>query len=331
MSHTCGNCACKLCCCCGKRGATVFFALIGLLLAAGVIVPPVYVHETDRNYEKLFPILSYGREYLEEVTNEYFKTTNGKQKYEYQNREQYPIDEVAASTIEDLEMNNPNVHNVRAEGNSVAVQRKIPSGSKSIRGDAGNKYKLAIFQFLDDTQRITPTLAFISFCLGCLNVPLHLLLLGGAIFRQPCGLLPWLVFTFVEHVVIGVPLIVFFGLISLYLAAQLELFIIAGGLIGSVVLLFLLSLSSWCTVLGCYHQFGREEAYNYDALCQHGGGIGMDSTGSSRRSAHHTGEHSYIPPGHPSHHRNSGTGYRIHQGGYYPPHQSSRQLPPVPR
>jgi hypothetical protein len=180
-------------------------------------------------------------------------------------------------------------------------------------------------------QRITPILAFISFCLGCLNVPLHLLLLGGAIFRQPCGLLPWLVFTFVEHVVIGVPLIVFFGLISLYLAAQLELYIIAGGLIGSVVLLFLLSLSSWCTVLGCYHQFGREEAYSYDALCQNAGGMVIDSTGSSRRSAHHTGEHSYIPPGHPSHNRNSGTGYRVHQGGYYPPHQSSRQLPPVPR
>ena len=191
--------------------------------------------------------------------------------------------------------------------------------------------RLAIFQFLDDTQRITPILAFISFCLGCLNVPLHLLLLGGAIFRQPCGLLPWLVFTFVEHVVIGVPLIVFFGLISLYLAAQLELYIVAGGLIGIVVLLFLLSFSSWCTVLGCYHQFGREEAYSYDALCQNAGGMGIDSTGSSRRSAHHTGEHSYIPPGHPSHNRNSGTGYRIHQGGYYPPHQSSRQLPPVPR
>ena len=143
MSHTCGNrcCTCKLCCCCGKRGATIFFALIGLLLAAGVIVPPVYVHETDRNYEKLFPILSYGREYLEEVTNEYFTTTNGKNKYEYESRGQHPVDEVAASTIEDLEMNNPNTHNIRAEGKSVPIQRKNPSGSKSIRGDAGNKYK----------------------------------------------------------------------------------------------------------------------------------------------------------------------------------------------
>jgi len=284
--------------------------------------------------ENFFPILSYGREYLEIVTNEHFKPEGGQQ-YQYEDRKQFPVqEEVAASTIEDLEMNGQNVrNNVRVEDDTVAIQRKVPSGSKSIREQAGHKYKLAIFQFLDDTQRITPILAFISFCLGCLNVPLHLLLLGGAIFRQPCGLLPWLVFTFVEHVAIGVPLIVFFGLISLYLAAQLELYVVAAGLIGSVVLLFLLSLSSWCTVLGCYHQFGYEEAYSYDALCQNGGGMGMgmDSTGSSRRSNHHTGESSYVPPGHPSHNRNSGTGYRIHQGGYYPPHQSSRQLPPVPR
>lgn len=294
-----------------------------------MIVPPVYVHETDKHYEKLFPILSYGRIYLEEVTKEYFKT-EASQQYEYKNRGQFPSDEVAASTIEDLEIKKQNVHNFRVKDSTIDIQRKIQPGRKSDRDQAGHKYKLAIFQFLDDTQRITPILAFASFCLGCLNVPLHLLLLGGAIFRQPCGLLPWLVFTFVEHVVIGVPLIVFFGLISLYLAAQLELYIVAAGLIGSVVFLFLLSLSSWCTVLGCYHQFGREEAYSYDALCQNGG-IGMDSTGSSRRSAHHTGEHSNIPRGHPSHSRNSGAGYRIHQGGYYPPHQSSRQLPPVPR
>ena len=51
------------------------------------------------------------------------------------------MDEVAASTIEDLEMSNPNIDNVRNEDNSVPVQRKIPPGSKSIRGEAGNKYK----------------------------------------------------------------------------------------------------------------------------------------------------------------------------------------------
>ena len=81
----------------------MFFALIGLVLAAGVIVPPVYVHETDRNYEKLFPILSYGRAYLEEVTKEYFQNERG-QNHAYQTQNQYPREEVAASTIEEMNM-----------------------------------------------------------------------------------------------------------------------------------------------------------------------------------------------------------------------------------
>jgi hypothetical protein len=58
-----------------------------------------------------------------------------------------------------------------------------------------SNYRLAIFQLFDDTERLTPYLAFISFCTGCLNVPLDLLLLGGALFRQSCGLVPWIVIT----------------------------------------------------------------------------------------------------------------------------------------
>ena len=131
------SCRCKLCCCCcGKRGATIFFALIGLVLAAGVIVPPVYVHETDRNYEKLFPILSYGKEYLQMVTNEYFKKDGGLQ-YD-KNKEEFPIDEVAASTIEKIDGHNQNMHNVRMQENTIAIQRKIPSGGHSGREQ---KYK----------------------------------------------------------------------------------------------------------------------------------------------------------------------------------------------
>ena len=66
----CARCRCSSGCC-GKRGATVFFALAGLLLAAAVIVPPVYVHETDKDYTKLFPILKYGRIYLEKAAEKY--------------------------------------------------------------------------------------------------------------------------------------------------------------------------------------------------------------------------------------------------------------------
>ena len=146
MSHTCGNrcCSCKLCGCCGKRGATIFFALVGLVLAAGVIVPPVYVHETDRNYEQLFPILSYGREYLDHVTKEYFKT-NEDQKYKYESSGQFPVDEVAASTIEDLEMKKQNVHNVRTHqevGDQSNIQQmSTKTGLKSYKNEARNNYK----------------------------------------------------------------------------------------------------------------------------------------------------------------------------------------------
>jgi ABC-type molybdate transport system permease subunit len=32
----------------GPRGATIFFGVVGLVFAAAVIIPPVYVHETDQ-------------------------------------------------------------------------------------------------------------------------------------------------------------------------------------------------------------------------------------------------------------------------------------------
>ena len=137
---SCGNRCCKPCGCCGKRGATVFFALVGLALAAGVIVPPVYVHETDRNYEKLFPILSYGREYLKQVTDKYFEMKEGQQ-YQYQNNGQFPVEEVAASTIEDLEMKKQNVHNVKVGDNTIDVQQNIQSDGKFNRNQARHNYK----------------------------------------------------------------------------------------------------------------------------------------------------------------------------------------------
>ena len=76
-------------------------------------------------------------------------------------------------------------------------------------------YRLAIFQLLDDIEAKAPQLALFSFCMGCINVPLYLMLLTGATFKKSFFLVPWLVMALVEHLVIGVPLIVFFGLISL--------------------------------------------------------------------------------------------------------------------
>jgi hypothetical protein len=92
-------------------------------------------------------------------------------------------------------------------------------------------------------------MAFFSFVMGCANVPLNIFLIAGACWRKSCLIMPWLVITLLEHLVVGVPLIVFMGLISLYLAAQLHLYIQATLLIGAIVTLFFLSLSSWVSVV----------------------------------------------------------------------------------
>ena len=106
-------------------------------------------------------------------------------------------------------------------------------------------FRLAIFQLLDDTENMAPCMAFFSFVMGCANVPLNIFLIAGACWRKSCLIMPWLVITLLEHLIVGVPLIVFMGLISLYLAAQLHLYIQATILIGFIVTLFFLSLSSW--------------------------------------------------------------------------------------
>ena len=127
MSQTCGGgdggCCC---CCCGKRGATIFLALVGIVLAAAVIGPPVYVHETDQDYKKLFPILSYGRKYLKNVTDKHSATN--------QYKVPYPVDEVAASTIQEAETRD--VH-----GNQRGLNVNFPSRRKLDQNQAGDAYK----------------------------------------------------------------------------------------------------------------------------------------------------------------------------------------------
>ena len=54
-------------CCCGRRGATVAFGLLGLLLASAVITPPVYIYKTDQDFTKMFPIFKFGRQYLAQI------------------------------------------------------------------------------------------------------------------------------------------------------------------------------------------------------------------------------------------------------------------------
>ena len=108
--------------------------------------------------------------------------------------------------------------------------------------------RLAIFQLLNDIESKADYLAFTSFCLGCVNVPLYLFLLIGTIFRKSCPILFWLIFALLELLLIGVPMIIFIGIISLYLACQLHLYVLAGTLIGIVMVCFICTFSSWITV-----------------------------------------------------------------------------------
>ena len=108
--------------------------------------------------------------------------------------------------------------------------------------------RLAIFQLLDDTEDMAPCMAFFSFLMGCANVPLNIFLIAGACCRKSCLIMPWIVITLLEHLIVGVPLIIFMGLISLYLAAQLHLYIQAACLMGFIITLFFLSMSSWVSL-----------------------------------------------------------------------------------
>lgn len=194
--------------------------------------------------------------------------------------------------------------------------------------------RLAIFQLLDDIQEKASCLALSSFCVGCLNIPIHLMLFGGSVFRVPCLMLPWLALTLIEHLILGVPFIVFFGIISLYLAAQLELYVAAGVLMGGIVFLFLLSLSSWFTVHACYNEFYQRQDYLYyeggvmtgggeatqPLLPSNAGGGGGGSGGGQRGN-----NPPALPPGHPA-----ANSYNFGQYPHYNAGNGSRQLPSAP-
>jgi len=173
---------------------------------------------------------------------------------------------------------------------------------------------------MDDIESNAEYMAYFSFGLGCLNVPIHGMLFLGAVLKLPCLMLPWLAVTLLEHLVVGVPLVVFFGVVSLYLAAQLHLQLAGAALIGSFVLAFLTSLSSWFTVYACYQAFYRkEDAYYYEA----NGAVSSAATVESTQPLLGNGGRGgpQPPPGHPN------AGYNV--GYQYPPHQS-RQLPSAP-
>jgi hypothetical protein len=182
--------------------------------------------------------------------------------------------------------------------------------------EPGQKYKLAIFQLLTDTEDHLPQLGLVAFGLGCANAPLSLLLVCAALFRLPCGLGIWLTGSIIQLVVIGLPLFVYSFLLILYVAVQMNLYVEAACAASIVGLLYLLALIMWLTVLGCYHQMkDMERGMSYR---RHGD---YEAEGYTRRGQNGS-----------SGHQRRSNGYQLRH--FYPTHtgssSSSRQLPPLP-
>jgi len=298
-------CCCCCACCpggCTKRAATLAFGFIGLILAASIIVPPIYIYTTqggqEGDYTILFPMLKYGRQYLDMIT-----------------KDQYSQESQTISTI------------ASSQNNSIESAKTTPNDDIIANITPKQKYRLAIFQLLDDTENMAPCMAFFSFVMGCANVPLNIFLIAGACWRKSCLIMPWLVITLLEHLIVGVPLIVFMGLISLYLAAQLHLYIQATILIGFIVTLFFLSLSSWFTVYSCYQLF-NEDHYNYRSGDGANGGsydYGADCQ-STQPLMNASDQPPPLPDGHP--HFSGQPGYPM--GGGHPQVSYSNQYPSAP-
>jgi hypothetical protein len=79
--------------------------------------------------------------------------------------------------------------------------------------------------------------ALVAVCLAGLNIFLDLLLLIGASCRIRCMFLPWLVFSILEILFLGVPIAIFFSLLGTYLYVE-------GLLVASII-----SFAAPCTIV----------------------------------------------------------------------------------
>lgn len=98
----------------------------------------------------------------------------------------------------------------------------------------------------------------VTLTIAALNLATNLTLLVGSCCRLSCLLLPWLVVSMVEVVVLAVPATIFCSLLGLYLYCK-------GILVASVVVvavpasLLLVSLVTWLTVLAAYLRSPRKQ------------------------------------------------------------------------
>lgn len=88
------------------------------------------------------------------------------------------------------------------------------------------------------------------------NILVDILLLIGACCGARCLVLPWLILSMLELVILGCPTVIFFSLLGVYLLRQ-GLLIAAIFSFSAPTLLVLLAMAAWLTVLAAYWALGK--------------------------------------------------------------------------
>lgn len=88
------------------------------------------------------------------------------------------------------------------------------------------------------------------------NILMDVFLLIGACCRVRCLVLPWLILSMLELVILGCPTVIFFSLLGVYLLRQ-GLFLPAVFSFSAPTFLVLVAMACWLTVLAAYWALGR--------------------------------------------------------------------------
>jgi len=103
------------------------------------------------------------------------------------------------------------------------------------------------------------------------NIFMDVLLLIGACCRVRCLVLPWLIVSMLELVILGCPTVIFFSLLGVYLLRQ-GLLLAAIFSFSAPTLLVLVAMACWLTVLAAYWALGRRARMEKYSPVPAGGG-----------------------------------------------------------
>jgi len=96
-------------------------------------------------------------------------------------------------------------------------------------------------------------------CAGT-NVLLDFLLLVGACCRVRCLLLPWLILSMLQLILLGCPTVIFFSLLGTYLLLQGQ-FLTSLMSFSTPTFLVLIAMTVWLTVLAAYWALGSKTSH----------------------------------------------------------------------